>query len=88
MKQFEVKVFQNLHELAEKGNRQVIGDLAGMYLNGRGTKADPVAAYAWYAQDESANKDQLASIAKTLTTEQLVLAKQLAEAIRRRSELL
>lgn len=60
-----------------------MGDLADMYLKGRGTKADPVAAYAWFAQDESTNKDQLAGIASKLTAEQLALAKQQAEAIRR-----
>ena len=85
MKQFEVKVFQNVLELAEKGNRKVMGDLAEMYLKGRGTKVDPVAAYAWFAQDESANKDQLVTIATTLTAQQLVLAKQQAEAIKRRT---
>lgn len=86
-RKLDVSVFLNILEMAEKGNRKVIDDLANMYLKGRGTSADPIAAYAWLAQDESANKDQLSSIAKTLSTEQLGLAKQRTEAIRRRTTL-
>jgi uncharacterized protein DUF4034 len=84
MKRFEAKVFQNVLELAEKGNRQVIGDLADMYLNGRGTTTDPVAAYAWLLQDESTYKDQLAINIRNLTSEQLRQARDKAEVIRDR----
>lgn len=80
----KARVFQNLLEIAEKGNRQIISDLSGMYLRGEGTEANPVAAYAWLAQDESVNKEQLAGIAKSLTVEQLRQAKQQSDEIRQR----
>ncbi len=82
MRQFEVKVFQNILGLAEKGNSKVIGDLAEMYLKGRGTTSDPVAAYAWLLQDENTYKEQLEINSKILTSEQLRQAKDRAAIIR------
>ncbi len=84
MRQFETNVFKNLLELAEKGNRKVIGDLADTYLNGRGTAPDPVTAYAWLLQDEDSYKDRVAIIKKSLTPEQLLQAKGIAADIRKK----
>jgi hypothetical protein len=84
MKRFEVKVFENILELAEKGNRNVIGDLADMYLKGRGTTSEPIAAYAWLLQDEATYKDQLAINIKGLTSEQLRQAREKSVVIRGR----
>lgn len=86
-RRLQARVFQNLLELAEKGNRQIVGDLSGMYLRGEGTDSNPISAYAWLAQDEAANAEQLASIAKSLTAEQLHQARQQSEEIRRRISL-
>jgi len=83
-RRMQEQVFKNLQELAEKGNRQIFSDLAGMYLKGEGTKADPVAAYAWLAQDEYINKEQLADLTKTLSVGQLLQARQQSEDIRKR----
>ncbi len=82
MKQLESKVFENIRGLAEKGNRNVIGDLADMYLNGRGTAVDPVAACAWLLQDETTYKDRLAVIIKGLASGQVREAREKAAEIR------
>jgi hypothetical protein len=84
MKCFEVKVFENILGLAEKGNSKVIGDLAEMYLKGRGTSTDPIAAYAWLLQDEITYKEQLAINGKCLTSEQLRQARKKSIVIRSR----
>jgi hypothetical protein len=81
MKQLESRVFEDIRGKAEKGNRQVIGDLADMYLNGRGTTADPVAACAWLMQDDAMYRDKLADVIKGLTPEQVRQARKKAAAI-------
>jgi len=83
-RRFQEGLFKNLLELAEKGNRKILGSLYEKYLKGQGTTADPVAAYAWLLQDETTYKEQIATTAKSLTPEQLRQAQEKAEVLRRR----
>jgi hypothetical protein len=80
----DVAVFENMRELAEKGNRNLIGGLAEMYLNGTGTAADPVAACAWLLQDEAMYKEQLTAVMKRLTSAQVNEARKKAGEIRKK----
>ena len=82
MQSFNEMAFQNILQLAEEGNRKIIDDLAKMYLKGIGTPVNPVAAYAWLAQDEAMYKERMEYIAKNLTPEQMKQSRQLAEEIR------
>jgi hypothetical protein len=81
-RQLQVRIFKELLELAEKGNRKVLGSLSNMYLRGDGTTVDPVAAYAWLLQDEAMYKEQLAISVKSLSSQQLQQARQKAEILR------
>lgn len=82
MKRFEEMVFENILELAEKGNTKVIGELAAIYQQGKVTPPDPVTAYAWLLQDTTTYEKQLAKSSKSLSPEQLRQAHDKAIAIR------
>ncbi|MDD2899339.1 MAG: DUF4034 domain-containing protein [Desulfuromonadaceae bacterium] len=78
----EERIFRDILKKGERGDRRTFSFLGYRYLNGNGTQADPVAAYAWLAQDESENKKLLADVIKILSAAQLQQAKLKAEELR------
>lgn len=78
----KVKSVCNNHlQMAEDGNFKILGQLADCYLSGKVIPANPVAAYAWLAQNEIAYKERIAGFEKRLTPEQMNQARQLTKKI-------